>query len=86
MRSRLGFYRFFDDLGGPFKQFVWFFWTEKHEVSISFSRLFFLTIFGFESGCLGLENKHLAREVLQKTTFAEVGFLAIPGPILSDLG
>ena len=41
------------------------------------SKLFVLMIlglgFGFESGGLGLETKHLAREVVQKSTFAQIG-------------
>ena len=32
------------------------------------------------------KNKNLAREVLQKSTFAEIGFLMIPGPIFHDFG
>ena len=49
------------------------------------SRFLSLLIFGFESGCLGLE-KHLAGEVLQKSTFAEVGFLMIIGAIFHNFG
>ena len=48
------------------------------------SRFLFLLISGTESGCLGLENKHLAREVLRKSTFAAMGFLMIPGSIFHD--
>ena len=37
----------------------------------------FLVIFGYESGCLGLENKYFAKELLQKTIFAGIGLLRI---------
>jgi hypothetical protein len=30
------------------------------------------------------KTKHLAREVLQKSTFAQIGFLMIPGSIFHD--
>ena len=40
--------------------------------------------FGSESGCLGLETKRLASDVLQKSSFAEVGFLMNPEPICYD--
>ena len=32
------------------------------------------------------KNKHLAREVLQKSTFAEIGFGMIPGSNFHDFG
>ena len=47
------------------------------------SRLLFLMVFGFESGC---KTKYFAREVMQKSTFAEVGILMIPGSIFHDFG
>ena len=56
VRSRLGFYRFLDDLGDPFREIFGSIWTEKHDFFIFISRLLFLMIFGSESGCLGLEN------------------------------
>ena len=33
---------------------------------------------GLNLGVRDCKNKHLAREVLQKSTFAEIGFLVIP--------
>ena len=48
------------------------------------SRFLFLMFFGSGFGYLGLENQALAREVLQKSTFAEVVFLIIPGSIFHD--
>ena len=50
------------------------------------TRFPFLMIFGFESGCMGLENQVMAREILEISTFAEVGLLMIPGAIFYDFG
>ena len=86
VRSRLGFYRFFVDLGDTFREIFGYIWTGKHDFFISIPRLLSLMIFGSESGCLGLKTKHLAREVLQKPAFAEIGFLMIPGSIFCDFG
>ena len=41
---------------------------------------------GLILGVWDCKNKHLAREVLQKSTFAEIGFLMIPGSIFHDFG
>ena len=41
---------------------------------------------GLNLGVWDWETKHLAREVLQKSTFAEIGFLMIPGSIFHDFG
>ena len=68
--SRLGFYRFLVDLGDPFMKICWYIWTGKHDFSISISRLFFLMIFGSESGCLGLEN-----QAFGKGGIAQINFL-----------
>ena len=85
-RSRLGFYRFFIDFGDPFCELFGYFWTKKKQLFISISRLLFLLVFGSKLGCLGLENMHLAWEVLQKSTSVEIGFLMIPGSIFHDFG
>ena len=69
VRSRLGFYRFLVDLGDPFMKIFWYIWTGKHDFSISLSRLLFLMIFGFESGCLGLENQAFGKGGIAKTSF-----------------
>ena len=61
-------------------------WIEKHFLFISIFMLFFLMIFGSESGCLGLENMHLAKEVLQNSTSVEIGFFMIQGSIFHDFG
>ena len=50
------------------------------------SRLLFLMAFGSASGCPGLETKHFAKEVLQKSTLTEVGVLTMPDSIFHDLG
>ena len=51
------------------------------------SRCAFLMILGFESGCLwDWKTMHLASDVLWKSTFAEVGFLMIPGFIFHVFG
>ena len=70
VRSRLGFYRFLVDLGDPFKEiFFGSICTEKHCFFISISRLFFLMILGFESGCLGLENQAFGKGGIAKINF-----------------
>ena len=43
-------------------------------------------IFGSESGCLGLENQAFGKGGIAKSTFAEIGFLMIPGSIFHDFG
>ena len=49
------------------------------------SKFLSLMIFGFESGCLGLENQAFGfRHFTKKTTFAEVGILIILGFIFHD--
>ena len=69
VRSRLGFYRFLFDLGDPFAEIFGYIWSEKHDLFISISRLFFLMIFGSESGCLGLENQAFGKGGIAKTSF-----------------
>ena len=70
VRSRLGFYRFFVDLGDPFKEIFGYIWPEKHFFFISISRLLCLMIFfGSESGCLGLENQAFGKGGIAKINF-----------------
>ena len=45
---------------------------------------FFLMIFGSGSGCLGLETKHLARDIFQKSTFAEAVYVMVPESIFPN--
>ena len=47
------------------------------------SRFLFRMVFGSESRC---RIKHFAKEVVQKSTFAEVGILMIPGFFFHDFG
>ena len=69
VRSRLVFYRFLFDLGGPFREIFGYNWSEKHGLFISISRLFFLMIFAFESGCLGLKNQAFCKGGIEKINF-----------------
>ena len=48
--SRLGFYRFFVDLGDRFLKVFGDFWTNKNDFFICISRLLFLMILGLNSG------------------------------------
>ena len=41
---------------------------------------------GLNLGVWDWKIKHLAREVLQKSTFVEIGFLVIPGSMFYDFG
>ena len=79
MRFKFGCYQFSVDLGDLFREISGYIWIEKHEFFVYLSRLLFLMIWGSESGCLGSEIKQLARKVLQKSAFAEIGFLMFPG-------
>ena len=69
VRSRLGFCRFFVDLGDPFREIFGYIWTEKHGFFISISRLSFLIIFWSESGCPGLENHAFGKGGIAKFNF-----------------
>ena len=78
VRSRLGFYRFLVDLRDPFREIFGYIWTEKHD--------FFWWFWGLNLGVWDRKIKHLTRKVLQKSTFAEIGFLMFPGSIFHDFG
>ena len=86
LKSRLRFYRSFADLENPFWEFFGFLRTKRNSSFIVVSSSLFLMIFRSESGGLGLESRHLATEVLQKSTFAEIGFLMISGPFFMIWG
>ena len=60
------------------------FGPKKQIFSYLFPGCFFLMILGLILGVWDCKNKHLATEVLQKSTFAEIGFLMIPGSIFHD--
>ena len=86
VRSRLGFYRFFGDFGDPFWELFWYFWTKETVFSYLFPACFFCWFLGLNLGVRACKNKHLAWKVLQKSTFAEIGFLVIPGSIFHNFG
>ena len=67
--SRLGFYRFFVDLGDPFWELLGYFWSKKEFFFISISRLLFLMIFGSKFGCLGLQKQGFGMEGIAKINF-----------------
>ena len=69
VRSRLGFYRFFVDLGNPFREIFKYVWSEKHGFFTFISRILFLMILGSESGCLGSENQAFGKEGIAKINF-----------------
>ena len=69
VRSRLGFYWFFDDFGDPFWELFGYFWIKKEFFFISISRLFFLLVFGSKFGCLGLEKQAFGMEGIAKINF-----------------
>ena len=62
-------------------------WIEKH----GFFHIYFQVVFsddflGLNLGVWDSKTKYLARGVLQKSTFAQIGFLMIPGTIFRDFG
>ena len=69
VRSRLGFYRFLNDLGDPFREIFGYIWTENMIFSYLFPGLLFLMILGSESGCLGLENQAFGKGGIAKINF-----------------
>ena len=70
---------FFVDLGIPFWKCLGNLGTTNVYFVMSVSRLLFLIFFLLEPGCPGLENRDFAKEVLQKSPFAEGGILMTPG-------
>ena len=62
------------------------FGQKKQFFSYLFPGCFFCWLLGLNFGVWDWKNKHLARELLQKSTFAEIGFLMIPGSISHDFG
>ena len=69
------------DLGSLFLHLFKYLGPKKVCLFILVSMPFFLLIFGFESGYLGLENQAFGKGSIAKTTFAEIGFLMILGSI-----
>ena len=92
-RSRLRFVLSFAGFRDPILKVVWLPWTKKGvfvhgclHVSFWGTWLSPCGFFRSESAILPLKNKRLAREVLQNSTFGEIGFLMILGFILHDFG
>ena len=54
--------------------------------SYLFPGCFFCWFLGLNFGVWDWKNMHLAWKVLQKSTFAEIGFLVIPGSFFHDFG
>ena len=72
-------------LGTHSESFLGIFWIKKEVFfSISISRLLFLLLLSLNLGVWDCKNKDLAWKVLQKSIFAEIGFLVIPGSIFHD--
>ena len=59
---------------------------EKIFLHIYFQVAFSDDFLGLDVGVQDCKNNHLAWKVLQKSTFAEIGFLMIPGSIFHDFG
>ena len=54
--------------------------------SYLFPGCFFWWFLDLNQGVWDWKTKHLAREVLQRSTFAEIGFLMIPGSVFHGFG
>ena len=73
------------ELGTPFWEFVGCLGPENVSFVMLVSKLLFLMSFlGRNQDVQDWKTKHFARDVLQKSTFAEVGIL--PGSIFHDFG
>ena len=84
VRSGLDFVDFLMILGTHSESFLGIFGPKKKIFSYLFPGCFFCWFLGLNFGVWDWENMHLAWKVLQKSTFAEIGFLMIPGPIFHD--
>ena len=73
-------------LGTHSESFLGIFRPKKKIFSYLFPGCFFCWFFGLNFGVWDWKNMHLAWKVLQKSTFAEIGFLMIPGSIFHDFG
>ena len=70
---------------GPILRVFWVLLDQKRSFfSYLFPGCFFCWFLGLNLGVWDWKNKHLAWKVLQKSTFAEIGFLVIPGSIFHD--
>ena len=82
----MDFINFLMILGTHSESFLGIFGSKKKFFFISISRLLFLLLLSLTLGVWDWKNKHLAWKVLQKSTFAEIGFLVIPGSNCHDFG
>ena len=73
-------------LGTYSESFLGIFGSKKKIFSYLFPACFFCWFLGLNFGVWDWKNMHLAWEVLQKSTLAEIGFIMIPGPIFHDFG
>ena len=73
-------------LGTHSESFLGIFGLKKKIVSYLFPGCFFCWFLVLNFGVWDWKIKHLGREVLQKSTFVEIGFLMIPGSIFHDFG
>ena len=73
-------------LGTHSESFFGTFGQKKQFFSYLFPGCFFCWFLGLNLGVWDWKNKHLAWKVLQKSTFAEIGFLIIAGSIFHGLG
>ena len=80
----LDFIDFLVILGTHSESFFGTFGQKKQFFSYLFPGCFFCWFLGLNLGVRACKNKHLAWKVLQKSTFAEIGFLVIPGSFFHD--
>ena len=69
--------------GDPIWKLFGYLGPENVHFVMHVSRLLFLMVFGFESGC---KTKHFAREVLQKSTLQKLEFSWFQGRFFHDFG
>ena len=84
--SRLGFLLIFGWFRDQFRRVLNTFGTKNVIFSHLFPGYFFWWFWGLNLGVWDRKTKHFARKVLQKSTFAEIGFLMFPGSIFHDFG
>ena len=82
----MGFERRLVDLVTAFSE-VFVYIAAKHvHILVLVSRFLFQRIFARDLDVWHWRSKYLSWDVLQKTIFAEVGILTIPGSIFHDFG
>ena len=71
-------------LGSHSESFLGIFGVSNKIFSYLFPGCFLCWFLGLNFSVWDWKNMRLALKVLQKSTFAEIGFLMIPGPIFHD--